>query len=105
MKGRQKKDADPQRELSGDEIEDREFNNFKIKGAIILSEFRDTFEYYPREGYEGTGSLASQTRIDLWARELEEADRKIQNFIQYYRDGELYYARVFARVQRGMHIK
>ncbi len=92
-------------EMSDQQIDDLEFQNLQIEGGLILSSFRDKFEFYPLAGHPGTGTLEEVVGFDLSQRRITGIDRRRIFTFKYTPDGESYTGQFFTRVQAGKQTK
>ncbi len=83
------------------QIDNMEWENFVLGGALVLSSYRDRFEFYPAAGYPGTGTLQDNVPFDLAERRINIPQRREAWPFRYTPDGEEYDGRMFTRVQEG----
>ena len=77
------------------------FKRARIDGAIVFTNFVDQFELYPANGFDGGPTLKEQCGYDLLIKTMPMSQRNT-TFKLKYANGEVYDAKLFARVCRGM---
>ncbi len=88
-------------EMTDAQIDNMEFENFRIDGAIVWTSYRDRFEFFPVAGFGRTRSLQDEVPFDVYARRISEDHRRVTFTFAYVDGGQRYQARLFTRVQEG----
>ncbi len=91
----------PPAQLTDAEIDNLEFADLRLSGAIIHTSFADKFEYLPAEGFPGGQTMRELIPFDIDERRIALPDRKRAFAFRYTADGDLYVARFFTRIQAG----
>lgn len=74
---------------------------FNYKGVIAFCGLQDNYIYYPKDGFEGTGTLDEQITVDLDVYELAPTERRKTVTLKFLNDDPGVYSRIFLRVEEG----
>ncbi len=87
--------------MTDDQIDDGEFADLQLQGAIVFTSFDNKFEYLPATGFGSGQSMYDIIPFNIRERRIAIPDRKRPFKFRYIEGGEEYEARFFTRVQQG----